>query len=177
MLATVDVLASQLREAYAFMRGAVEGLTDEDFFWEPAADCWSVRRGPNGRWAADYPDPPHPVPGPFTTIGWRLVHVAESKLMYHEYAFGDARLVWQNIDSTHTADDAVASLERWQQLLDDDLAPLSDDDLDLPRLTNWGEEWPTWRIFWTMIEHDIHHGAEIGALRDLRRVTGRGGAS
>ena len=40
------------------------------------------------------------------------------------------------------------------------------------RLTNWGEEWPTWRIFWTMIEHDIHHGAEIGALRDLLRVTG-----
>jgi hypothetical protein len=54
----------------------------------------------------------------------------------------------------------------------DDLAATGDRDLDAPRRTNWGEEWPTWRIFWTMIEHDIHHGAEIGALRDLRRVTG-----
>ena len=38
-------------------------------------------------------------------------------------------------------------------------------------MTNWGEEWPAWRIFWTMIHHDAHHGGEIGALRDLYRVT------
>jgi hypothetical protein len=37
-------------------------------------------------------------------------------------------------------------------------------------MTNWGEEKPTWRIIWTMIEHDVHHGAEIGVLRDLYRV-------
>jgi len=36
-------------------------------------------------------------------------------------------------------------------------------------LTNWGEKWPAWRIFWAMIEHDLHHGGEIGALRDLYR--------
>ncbi len=30
-----------------------------------------------------------------------------------------------------------------------------------------GERWPTWRIFWTMIQHDAHHGAEIAMLRDL----------
>ena len=42
-------------------------------------------------------------------------------------------------------------------------------DLDAPRLTNWGEEWPTWRVLWTMIDHDLHHGGEIGVLRDLYR--------
>jgi len=171
---TLDILSRQMQEAYAFMREQVEGLTDDDFFWEPAPGSWTVRRGPDGRWAADYPEPPHPVPGPFTTIGWRLVHVAESKLMYHEYAFGDARLSWPEIDSTHTAAEAVASLGRWQALLDDDLAATQEANLEQPRLTNWGEEWPTWRIFWTMIEHDIHHGAEIGALRDLLRVTRNG---
>jgi hypothetical protein len=38
-------------------------------------------------------------------------------------------------------------------------------------MTNWGEEWPAWRIFWTMIHHDAHHGGEIGALRDLYRTS------
>jgi len=32
-----------------------------------------------------------------------------------------------------------------------------------------GEEWPTWRVLWTMIDHDLHHGGEIGVLRDLYR--------
>ncbi len=171
MPSATELLAFQMDEAYRFMRGSVDGLTDADFFWAPVEDCWTVRQGPDGRWAADYPEPPHPEPGPFTTIAWRLVHVAESKLMYHEYAFGEAKLVWPEIDSTHTAADAIDSLERWQGLLADDLAGLPADQLDAPRQTNWGEEWPAWRIFWTMVEHDIHHGAEIGALRDLLRVT------
>jgi uncharacterized damage-inducible protein DinB len=172
MPTATQLLAAQMDEAYRFMRGSVQGLTDAHFFWSPVDDCWTVRRGADGRWAADYPEPPHPEPGPFTTIAWRLVHVAECKLMYHEYAFGAAKLEWPEIDSTHTAVDAIDSLERWQGLLTDDLAGLTDQELDAPRRTNWGEEWPAWRIFWTMVEHDIHHGAEIGALRDLLRVTG-----
>ena len=54
------------------------------------------------------------------------------------------------------------------------LAGLADDELDGPRWTNWGERWPTWRILWTMIDHDAHHGGEIGCLRDLYRATAAG---
>jgi hypothetical protein len=36
-------------------------------------------------------------------------------------------------------------------------------------MTNWGEEWPTRRVLWTMIDHDLHDGGEIGVLRDLYR--------
>jgi hypothetical protein len=49
---------------------------------------------------------------------------------------------------------------------------LSDGALERSVLTDWGEEWPAWRIFTTMIDHDRHHGAEIGVLRDLYRVAG-----
>jgi hypothetical protein len=55
---------------------------------------------------------------------------------------------------------------RLRRALDD----LADDDLTDLRLTNWGEQWPAWRIFWAMIGHDLHHGAEIGCLRDLYRA-------
>jgi hypothetical protein len=34
---------------------------------------------------------------------------------------------------------------------------------------NWGEEWPTSRLFETLISEQVHHGAEISLLRDLYR--------
>jgi uncharacterized damage-inducible protein DinB len=168
MPTATQLLASQMDEAYRLVRHRVRGLTDEEFFWSPVPDHWTVRLGDDGRWHGDYAIP-DPEPAPFTTIGWRLVHLAECKVMYHEYAFGPGRLTWPEIDSAHTAADAIAELERGQGLLVDALGGLTDADLDAGRMTNWGEEWPTWMVFWTMINHDLHHGGEIGALRDLYR--------
>ena len=167
----VEILSQELDEAYEMMRGRLEGLTDDEFFWEPVPDCWTVRKDERGHWAADYPEPPHPEPPPFTTIGWRLVHVSECKIMYREYAFGAARLTFPEIDSAHTASSAIAQLAEGHAVLRADLTALTDDDLERPRLTNWGDRWPTWRVFWAMINHDLHHGGEIGTLRDLYRVT------
>ena len=128
-----------------------------------------MRPTERGSWAADYEEP-DPDPAPFTTIGWRLVHVAECKLMYQEYAFGDARLTWSELDSPHTAAAAVAAVDDGHELLIATLRSLDDDALDRTVPTNWGERWPAWRIFWTMIHHDLWHGGEIGALRDLYRT-------
>jgi hypothetical protein len=166
---SVELLRHQLEDAYGRLRDRLEGLSDEEFFWEPVPGCWTVRADERGHWSADYPEPPHPEPPPFTTIAWRLVHVAECKLMYHEYAFGPAKLTWPEINSAHTAADAIHALKQGHELLERDLRGLTDADLEQPRKTNWGEEWPAWKIFWTMIHHDLHHGGEIGALRDLYR--------
>jgi len=59
--------------------------------------------------------------------------------------------------------------EEGHALLRSDLDGLAQDDLDAPRLTNWGERWPAWRIFQVMIDHDALHAGMIGALRDLYR--------
>jgi len=168
MPSATQLLAIQMDEAYRFVYARVQSLSDEEFFWEPVAGCWSVRLGLDGRWHGDYAVP-DPDPPPFTTIAWRLVHLAECKLMYHEYAFGPGKLIWPEIDSAHSAADAIAELERGQRLLVEALGGLTDADLDTGRMTNWGEEWPTWQILWTMIHHDLQHGGEIGALRDLYR--------
>jgi hypothetical protein len=166
----VSLLALQLDEAYDMIHGRIDGLTDDEFWWEPAPDAWTIRQQPDGRWAADYAEP-DPDPAPLTTIGWRLVHVAECKVMYHEYAFGPGRLEWPDIDSAHSPQAATAQLEEGQQRLVEDLQSVGPADLERSVMTNWGEQWPAWKIFRTMIHHDIHHGAEIGALRDLYRVT------
>ena len=162
-------LSYMLETAWTTLRGRLNGLTDDEFFWQPVPGGWTVHPLADGRWTVDYASP-DPDPAPFTTIGWRLLHLASCKLMYHEYAFGPARLVWDDLPIPHTAAEAIAWLEEGQSLLRADLAGLTDADLERPVQTNWGETWPAWRIFWTMTEHDLHHGGEIGCLRDLYRL-------
>jgi len=158
-----------MEEAWQTLRHRLEGLTDEEFFWEPVPGCWTVHRSETGCWLADYADPA-PDPPPFTTIAWRLVHIASCKVMYHEYAFGAGKLTWDELEYPHTAVDAITWLEEGHGKLQAALGQLSDAELTEMRLTNWGEQWETWRIFWTMVFHDLHHGAEIGCLRDLYRA-------
>jgi hypothetical protein len=166
---TTDLLVAEMDETWQILRARLEGLTDEEFFWAPVPDCWTVHRDAEGRWVVDYADPA-PDPPPFTTIAWRLDHLAACKIMYHEYAFGPGELTWDELTLPGTAAEAVAWLEEGHGRLRAALDGLSDADLDEMRLTNWGEPWPTWRIFWAMIHHDAHHGAEIGCLRDLYRT-------
>lgn len=163
----IDLLRSEMEEAYLPLRGRLEGLTDEELWWEPVPVVWTLRRQPDGRLLEDYEDQ-DPDPAPFTTLAWRLFHVASCKVMYHEWAFGPAQLTWHTIERPETAKDMVDMLERGHALLVQDLEALSnDEELERSVQTNWGETWPAWRIFWTMIHHDATHGAEIGCLRDL----------
>src|SRR6476469_9158411 len=65
------------------LRPRLEGLTDEEYRWEPAPGAWSIRpRGSgvspapigSGRWERD-DAPDDPEPAPLTTIAWRLAHI------------------------------------------------------------------------------------------------------
>ena len=166
---TINLLADQMEDAWKNLTNLLVGLTDDEFFWEPVPNCWTVHLGKNGGWMVDY-ESPAPEPPPFTTIGWRLVHIASCKWMYHEYAFGAGKMTWDELDLPHTAANAIAWLRDGHAQLRTTLNHLNDDELNEMRATNWGDTWPTWRIFWTMISHDLHHGAEIGCLRDLYRM-------
>jgi DinB superfamily len=167
----VELLSRQMDEAYCMVRDRLEGLTEEEYFWEPVPGSWTLRRLPDGRWDADYAEP-DPEPSPFTTIAWRINHIASCKVMYHEYAFGPRRLTFPDLPVPSTVHEALTMLDEGQRLLIADVQALEDPDLAKPTLTNWGEEWPAWRIFWTMVHHDLWHGGEIGALRDLYRHSG-----
>jgi len=67
-------------EVWERTRERLAGLTDEEYFWEPAPGCWSVRQRGDGRWAVDQAMP-GPDPAPLTTIAWRLWHLID---MYGE---------------------------------------------------------------------------------------------
>lgn len=164
-----SLLLTAMDEAYESLHTRLAGLTDEEFYWEPVPGCWTIRQDQAGVWWVDY-EQPDPDPAPFTTIGWRLVHVATCKIMYHEHAFGARQLTWDTLIYPHTAADAIALFEEGHRRLKNALLPLTDIELEKMVFTNWGEEWPAWKIFWTMASHDLHHGGEIGCLRDQYRV-------
>jgi hypothetical protein len=165
------MLRTMMDEAYSRLRSRLDGLSDDEFFWQPVPNSWTIFQDQRtGRWTYHYAIP-DPVPAPVTTIGWQLVHVAACKVMYHEWAFGAAKLTFPEIDIPSTANEGIALLEHGQSLLSADLHNLTDEQLDEPRKTNWGELWPAWRIFWAMLDHDALHGGAIGHLRDLYRWT------
>ncbi len=76
----VDQVESHWRQQ---LRPRLNGLTDDEYFWQPVPDCWTIsRRGQSsapisfgtGEFTMDYGQPPHD-PEPVTTMAWRLAHL------------------------------------------------------------------------------------------------------
>ena len=160
-------LSFAVHQAWARLRGWVSDLEDEEYFWEPAPGAFAIRRRDDGLWKYDYAIP-DPQPAPPRTIGWLVVHLASCKEMYWEYAYGPAQRTWDQVFAPPQAASALTWLEHAQELVESALR--NETNLERPVLTNWGDTWPAWKVFWTLAEHDLMHGAEISALRDLRRA-------
>ena len=160
------------RYAYQRTRSRLAGLTDDEYLWEPVAGCCTVRRTESGDYRADYPDQPD-MPPPFTTIAWRLWHLIG--------CYGGKRNPqWLGVErppggfemadpAPGTAGEAIALLERahafWQDLL-----------LALPEASWWERLGPVAgpyaeddkaSLILHQLDEQIHHGAELGVLRDL----------
>jgi hypothetical protein len=176
MTTGVDILRSAYTASCDTLRRVLTGVTAQEFFWEPVDGCWTVHprsedRGVSvdgsGEWVIDY-DPAQPQPPPFTTIAWRTVHIAAVNYLYWDYAFGSASLSF-DLEMPGDVAEATDWLFDSHQPLLDALSGLSDADLDRQVPTNWGEQWPAHRIFGTLVNEQVHHGAEISLLRDLHR--------
>ncbi len=74
----IYLLETQMEQTYGPFRDRLEGLNEDEYWWEPVAGCWTLRRQPDGRLVEDYLDP-EPHPAPFTTLAWRLFHVASAR--------------------------------------------------------------------------------------------------
>jgi hypothetical protein len=171
MPSALSILTRQWATSCERLRGRLVGLTDDELRWELATDCWNVRPSPSSPtgWSIDYP-PTAPDPPPFTTIAWRLLHVADGNTIYWEHAFGPGVLNFWDLAPQGDATSAIEYLEASQRPITDTLAHLSDAHLDELRPTQFGEPWPAHRVLTTLIDEQVHHGAEIALLRDLYRI-------
>jgi hypothetical protein len=164
----------------AHLRPRLEGLTDDEYFWKPVDDCWSLTVDAEGNWEGEWFSP-EPDPPPVTTIGWRLAHIAVANLGTRVSAyFGDGTVPddVDMFDARHrppvpgNAGDAIALLEdvyaRWR----DGIASLDDEQL-AARLGPKGGPLaadPMASLVLHVSRETMHHGGEIGVLRDLYRA-------
>jgi len=170
-----DLLKTQLRHAWLDSRQVLDDLTEDEYHWEPATPCWSVRRrGPSIRgWGSgdficeDSWPPPNPLP--ITTIAWRVVHLAAWTDIYRRFAFTNTRADLNDATVPGDCGAGIAWLNGAQDAFIASVAALSDESVFEARPAHWGELVPVARLVTTMLTEHVHHIAEIGALRDLRR--------
>ena len=147
------------------LRPRLTGLSDDEYFWEPVAGCWTVHR--NGAIDFAYPAP---QPEPFTTIAWRLAHVIVGVLaMRNHNHFGGPPADYQSWTYAADADTALAQLDDAYRGWITGVRQLTDDDLRRPcgpAEGPWAEHSMS-ELVWHINREVIHHGAEIACIRDL----------
>ncbi len=160
----------------AQLRPRLTGLSDEEYFWEPVEDAWSLRpraqaRGAmaagSGEYLMDYAFPA-PVPAPVTTIAWRIGHLLVGVLgMRIASHFSGPSTDYMSYDYPAHADDALSRLDELEAQWVAGVRSLSPDDLASPCGEDGFETASMAGLILHIHREIIHHGAEIALLRDL----------
>jgi hypothetical protein len=165
------------------LRPRFDGLTDEEYFWEPVPGCWNVRRrgeskapieAGSGEYTIEFAIPA-PEPAPVTTIAWRLGHIIVAVLGQRSAShFGGPPAQYQTFAYAGTADEVLRQLDdayaRWMKGVRD----LGVEGLGRPCGPAEGPfaDLPLGALVLHINRETIHHGAEIALLRDLYRAQG-----
>lgn len=171
MTTTLENLLDLSDFAWQRLRDRVAGLTDEEYFWEPFEGCWTVRKTDSG-FAADWAWIP-PEPAPFTTLAWRITHIVDilqedrtATWLGHQPADDDGQP-----PVPASAAEAVTALQHAYDVWRRRLAAFSQDDLDRPLgeiAGPWADHDGTAFVL-HILDELIHHGAEVGTVRDFYR--------
>jgi DinB superfamily len=149
----------------AQLRPRLDGLTDEEYFWQPVPNCWTVHPGGSVDFAF-----PAPSPAPFTTIAWRMAHVIVGVFAIRSHHhFGRPPASYQSWDYATDATTALRQLDQTYAAWINGVRSLSA--ADLTRRCGPAEGPYADHALSELVLHinreAIHHGAEIACLRDL----------
>ncbi|PWW61858.1 DinB family protein [Actinokineospora spheciospongiae] len=157
------------------LRPRLDGLTDDEYLWEPAPGSWNIRPrgaggGPGtGGFTVDF-EYPQPDPAPVTTIAWRMAHlivgVFGARTADH---FGGPRYDYPTHAYAGDAAGGLAQLDETYAAWVEGVRGLGADDLARPCGSAEGPhaEAPMATLVLHISREAIHHGAEIALLRDL----------
>lgn len=160
------------------LRPRLEGLTDDEYLWEPVDGSWNVRpRGTStapiqaggGPFTIDWAYP-EPVPAPVTTIAWRIGHIVVGVLGARNAAhFGGRPADYLTWEWAGTADGALAQLDEAYAGWTKGVQSLGEEGLGRPcgpAEGDWADA-PLATLVLHIHREVIHHGAEVALLRDL----------
>ena len=160
------------------LRPRLEGLSDQEYLWEPVAGCWSVRpRGTGtaplqvggGDLTIDFAFP-EPSPAPVTTIAWRLGHMIVGVLgLRNAGHFGREAISYETHEYAGTAAGALDQLDEEYARWTAGVRGLGEDGLHRPCGPAEGPfaDAPLSALVLHINRELIHHGAEVALLRDL----------
>jgi hypothetical protein len=165
----------------AHLRPRLEGMTDDEYLWEPVPGSWSVRPRATattpmaaglGDVVADFVFP-EPDPAPITTIAWRMGHLSIG--VFGQRAsnhFGDGSVSYQTTDWPLTAAGGLALLDKSYDAWITGVRALDEAGMARPCGPAEGpySESSLAALVFHINREAIHHGAEVALLRDLYRV-------
>ncbi len=160
------------------LRPRLEGLSDEEYLWEPVDNTWNIRPRGEGRaeiaaGSGDYIiefTMPEPHPAPLTTIAWRLGHIIVGVLGSRNAAhFGGPPVDYEGFEYAGTADGALGQLDDAYAIWSAGVAELGPTDLARPCGPSEGPfaDLPVASLVLHINREVLHHGAEVALLRDL----------
>lgn len=176
-----DRLAEQLDWHWAnFVRPHLEGLTDEEYRWEPVPGMWSIRpraestapmQAGAGNTVIEYAIPA-PEPPPATTIAWRIGHLC---IVFGDRAanhFGAEPISYDGTDWPLDAAGALALLDRCYDAWNRGVRALNAAGLEAPCGPAEGPyaDEPLAALVLHINREALHHSAEVLLLRDLYRT-------
>jgi hypothetical protein len=164
------------------LRPRLDGLTDDEYFREPAPGCWSLRRRGTspapiavgaGEFVLEFAIP-QPDPPPVTTIAWRLSHIIVGVLAARVAGhFGGPPAEWHTWEYAGTARAALGQLDQQYAAWTAGVRGLGEDGLARPCGPAEGPfaGSPLADLVLHINREVIHHGAEVALLRDLYRAS------
>ena len=160
------------------LRPRYDGLSDEEYFWEPVGNCWNVRPRGQGRaviaagageFVIDFAYP-EPSPAPVTTIAWRLAHMVVGVLGVRVAShFGGPPVDYESFDYAGTAERALHQLDDVYAAWRSGVIGLGEEGLARPCGPAEGPfaAEPMATLVLHINREMLHHGAEVALLRDL----------
>lgn len=162
------------------VRPRLDGLSDDEYFWEPVPDMWSVRRRSDattpmaagaGELVIDFAYP-EPVPVPATTIAWRLGHLLVGVFgARNANHFGAPPVDYLTAVWPATAREALDRLDHEYSTWVRGVAGLGEERLaqSVGPVEGHFAEYSYAALVLHIHREVIHHAAEILLLRDLYR--------
>jgi hypothetical protein len=168
-----SLVLSSLDYVWGRLRARCDGLTQEEYMWEPVTGCWSVRDD-GGAVTVDRLAPA-PAPAPVTTIAWRLWHIGSECLAgYTQDGLGPWPLQVRDREWFMAVDPALAAVDTAWAAFRAGLGALGEDGMNSALGENWGPYADdSWAALVLHAQDELsHHGAEIALLRDLYAARG-----
>ena len=161
-----------LDQTWAQVTQGLAGLTQAEYLWEPALNCWTIFSGDDGLIEVDW-SAGDPGPAPVTTIAWRMWHIAVDCLDGYASRLGNGTTGVTLTGKSWVADSAEAAellTKAWTNFYDLVVSRTPEQFFEL-----LGESWGQFATstFFDLVLHAqrevVHHGAEISLLLDLHR--------